>query len=234
MIKKKTFSLVLPAYNEELNIRKNINEFIKTGVFDEIIAVDNNSTDKTSFEIKKTSAKYVFEKQQGYGIAIRTGMSFCTSDYIVICEPDGSFRASDIFKFLTYINEFDCVFGTRTAKSSIGKGAKMPFYLRVGNVLVAKLLEYLFLGPTLSDVGCTYKLISQKSYKQIKHKLKVVGSELQPEIMIHLIKNKNKIIEIPVHYLERKGKSKITYNFNSSLAVAIRMVILIITLRFGV
>ena len=61
-----------------------------------------------------------------------------------------------------------------------------------------------------------------------------MGSELQPEIMIHLIKNKNKIIEIPVHYLERKGKSKITYNFNSSLAVAIRMVILIITLRFGV
>ena len=232
MKKKKTFSLVLPAYNEGKNIKKNLSEFIKTGIFDEIIVVDNNSTDNTANEIKKTSVKYIFLKDQGYGIALRTGMSFCSSDYIVTCEPDGSFKASDIVKFLSYLNEFDCVFGTRTAKSSIGKGAKMPFYLRIGNVLVAKFLEYLFSGPTLTDVGCTYKVISKKSYEEIKDKLKVIKSELQPEIMIHLIKKKNKIIEIPVHYLERKGKSKITYNFNSSLGVAIKMIILIIILRF--
>ena len=58
------------------------------------------------------------------------------------------------------------------------------------------------------------------------------GSELQPELMIRLILKKVRIIEIPVKYFARKGYSKITYNFNSSFKVAIKMIILILKLRF--
>ncbi len=232
MYNNKTFSLILPAYNEGVHIRKNINAFINTNIFDEIIVVDNNSSDATATEIKKTSALYVKETVQGYGATLRKGMELSKSDYIVLCEPDSTFEASDITKFLAYIDDFDCIFGTRTTKSLIKKGAKMQFYLRIGNILVAKVLEYLFMGPTLSDVGCTYKLISRKSYNLIKDKLKVIGSELQPEIMINLILQKEKILEIPVNYLEREGKSKITYNFTSSFVLAIKMLFLIFKLRF--
>lgn len=231
MFNNKTFSLVLPAYNEEVNIKKNIKSFEAINVFDEIIAVDNNSTDSTESEIKKTSAIYLKETVQGYGAAIRKGMSVSTCDYIVLCEPDSTFNANDIYKFLSYIDDFECVFGTRTTKSLIEKGAKMPFYLRLGNILVAKLLEYIFLGPTLSDVGCTYKLISRKAYLSIKDDLNIVGSEFQPELMIKLILKKYRILEIPVNYLERKGKSKITYDFMSSYRVAIKMIFLILYLR---
>ena len=144
-------------------------------------------------------------------------MQVSNGDYIVLCEPDSTFTSKDIYKFLAYIDDFDCIFGTRTTKSLIQKGAKMQFYLRVGNIAVAKFLEYLFFGPTLSDVGCTYKMISRNSYEKIKNKLTVTGSEFQPELMIRLILNKERILEIPVNYLEREGKSKITYNFFSSL-----------------
>ena len=232
MYKNKTISLVLPAFNEQINIKNCIEEFFETGIFDEIIVIDNNSTDNTAEEIKKTSAIYLIEKKQGYGIAIRTGLKNCTGDYIVICEPDGTFQANDIFKFLSYAEQFDCVFGTRTAKSTIGKNAKMQFYLRVGNIIVAKFLSYLFSGPTFSDVGCTYKLISKNSYKQMENQLTVVGSELQPEIMIRAIKNGNSIVEIPINYLARKGYSKITYNFSSALIVALKMLYLIVSLKF--
>ena len=116
---------------------------------------------------------------------------------------------------------FIAVLGMNTVNAQIEKGAKMQFYLRVGNVIVAKLLEYFFLGPTITDVGCTFKLLSKKSYDQIKGKLTVIKSELQPEIMVHLINNSNKIIEIPVNYLQRQGKSKITYNFTSSLILSL-------------
>lgn len=231
MFKNKTFSLVLPAYNEGLHIRKNINSFNETGIFDEIIVVDNNSSDNTAEEIMKTSANYLQEKQQGYGAALRKGMENAKFDYIVTCEPDSTFYPNDIFKFLSYIDDFDCIFGTRTTKSLIKDGAKMQFYLRIGNILVAKLLEYIFFGPTLSDVGCTYKVISRDSYNKIRDDLKVVGSEFQPELMIKLILKKVRILEIPVNYLEREGKSKITYNFISSLKLAIRMVYLIFLLR---
>tara|TARA_B110000027_G_scaffold34742_1_gene38411 strand:- start:10021 stop:10731 length:711 start_codon:yes stop_codon:yes gene_type:complete len=231
MFNGKKFSLILPAFNEETHIKKNIEAFIEIKVFDEIIVVDNNSSDKTEKEIKKTSVKYVQETTQGYGAALRKGMEISNGDYIVLCEPDSTFKPQDIFKFLAYIDDFECIFGTRTTKSLIQKGAKMQFYLRIGNIVVAKFLEYIFLGPTLSDVGCTYKMISRNAYKKIKNELKVVGSEFQPELMIKLILKKIRILEIPVNYLERKGNSKITYNFSSSLKLALKMIFLILSER---
>ena len=231
MYKNKSFSLVLPAYNEETHIKKNIESFLETKIFDEIIVVDNNSTDLTKIEIEKTDAKYLCEKIQGYGAALRKGMEASNGDYIVLCEPDSTFSAKDIYKFLAYIDDFDCIFGTRTTKSLIHKSAKMQFSLRIGNIVVAKLLEYMFLGPTLSDVGCTYKVLSREAYQKIKSDLKVVGSEFQPELMINLILKKIKILEIPVNYLEREGKSKITYNFTSSSVLALKMILLMFRLR---
>ena len=112
----------------------------------------------------------------------------------------------------------------------IGLGAKMTSYLRYGNILVAKFLEYLFNGPTLTDVGCSYKAFKKQSIKKIINKLSVKKSHFQPELMINLIEKNNKIIEIPVFYLKREGYSKITYNFYSSLRVAINMIKLIIIL----
>tara|TARA_A100001015_G_scaffold311910_1_gene416088 strand:- start:374 stop:1084 length:711 start_codon:yes stop_codon:yes gene_type:complete len=231
MFNNKSFSLILPAYNEETHIKKNIETFSETKIFDEIIVVDNNSTDLTKIEIEKTDAKYLCEKIQGYGAALRKGMESSNGDYIVLCEPDSTFSAKDIYKFLAYIDDFDCIFGTRTTKSLIHKSAKMQFSLRIGNILVAKVLEYMFLGPTLSDVGCTYKVISREAYQKIKSDLKVIGSEFQPELMINLILKKIKILEIPVNYLEREGKSKITYNFTSSFVLALKMLLLMFRLR---
>ena len=89
----------------------------------------------------------------------------------------------------------------------------------------------MFLGPTLSDVGCTYKVISREAYQKIKSDLKVIGSEFQPELMINLILKKIKILEIPVNYMEREGKSKITYNFTSSSVLAVKMLLLMFRLR---
>ena len=59
-----SYDIVLPAYNEEITIRKCIESFEKLNLFKNIIVVDNNSTDKTKEEIKKTSAKYIFEKNK--------------------------------------------------------------------------------------------------------------------------------------------------------------------------
>ena len=67
MFNNKKFSLILPAYNEEVHIKKNIESFINTKIFDEVIVVDNNSTDNTKDEIRKTPARYIKETKQGYG-----------------------------------------------------------------------------------------------------------------------------------------------------------------------
>ena len=226
----KTIDLILPAFNESESIKKSIEDFESLNLFTNIIVVDNNSTDNTAEQIKKTNAIYCFEKKQGYGSAMICGFKYSQSDIVITCEPDLTFSHLDIYKFLSYLNDFDCVFGTRTSKSMIELGAKMSPYLRYGNIIVAKFLEYLFSGPSLTDVGCSYKAFKKRSIKKICNNLNISGSHFQPELMINLIENKNKIIEIPVFYLKRKGYSKITYNFSSSLKVAINMVLLIFKL----
>jgi glycosyltransferase involved in cell wall biosynthesis len=228
----KTIDLILPAYNEEASIRKCIEEFESINLFTEIIVVDNNSSDNTANEIKKTQAKYILEQEQGYGSALMSGMKQSSSDIIITCEPDLTFSHLDVYKLLIYLKDFDCVFGTRTSKSMIGVGSKMYSYLRYGNILVAKLLEYLFHGPSITDVGCSYKAFKRKSIIEILPNLTVKGSHFQPELMIRLIQSKNKIIEIPVYYLKRVGYSKITYSFYSSLRVALNMIKIIFYIYF--
>ena len=224
-------SVVLPIYNEKYNIKKFIRQIHNINNKIEIIAVDNNSDDGSDIEIKQTKAKYFFCKKKGYGTAIRFGLSKATKDYIILCEPDGTFDARDIIKIYRLRKKYDCIFGTRTNLSFIFKGAKMNFLLRFGNILVAKLLQFLFHSIKLSDVGCTLKLITKKDYFKIKNKLNVEKSHFQPELMINLILLKKNIIEIPVRYYKRVGFSKITNNYFSTTILALRMILLILVLR---
>jgi len=227
MWNQKRISIVLPVYNEEKGVKACIEDFLSTGVVDEVIAVDNNSIDNSARIIKESKAKYFNEKTQGYGAALQRGLKEAKGDYIVVAEPDGTFIAKDIFKFLAYVDEFDVIFGTRTSKSLIWSGAKMNWFLRVGNVIVAKLLEYLHNGPCLTDVGCTMKIIKKDSLEKIQGQFSVKGSHFNPEFMILTIKNEMKCVEIPVNYKERIGDSKITSDFWKSFKLGIIMIGLI-------
>ena len=103
----------------------------------------------------------------------------------------------------------------------------MDWLLRIGNVAVAKLLEYLHNGPCLTDVGCTFKMIKASALAKIRHPFHVGGSHFSPEFMILCIRSQLKCIEIPVTYKKRIGQSKITNNNWKALKLGLRMVMLI-------
>jgi len=232
MYNGKKVSVIFPAYNEEKNIRKAVDEFFATGVVDEVIVVDNNSKDRTAQEAKKTKARIVKETRQGYGWANRRGLYEASGDYVFTCEPDSTFTAEDIHKFLAYSGEFDVIFGTRTSKACIWEGANMGWFLRVGNVLVAKLLEYLHNGPCLTDVGCTFKFIKKEALKKVQKNFTVGGSHFSPEFMVLCIKSKLECIEIPVNYKGRIGTSKITGSFWKAFKLGLVMIGLIVRYKF--
>lgn len=227
MWNKKKISVILPAYNEEKYIKKAVDDFFNTKVVDEVIVVNNNSKDKTLEEAKKTKARIVTETKQGYGWANRRGLYEAKGDYIFTCEPDGTFVAKDIFKFLAYSEEFDVIFGTRTSKSLIWDNANMGWFLRFGNTVVAKYLEYLHNGPCLTDVGCTFKFIKKDALNKIMGKFTVGKSHFSPEFMILCLKNKLKCVEIPVNYRGRIGESKITGNPVKAFKLGLIMILLI-------
>jgi glycosyltransferase involved in cell wall biosynthesis len=210
MYKGKKVSVVFPAYNEEENIYNAIIAFQSSEFVDEVVVVDNNSTDTTKNQIHKTSAVYVAENRKGYGQALMTGLQKAEGDLIITVEPDGTFIQEDIEKLLAYSEQFSVVFGSRTSSSLIWEKAYMPGWVRVGNWICAKELEILFSGPSLSDVGCTYKLIHKTALIQIRHKLHVQGSHFSPHFMITVINSNLKCVEIPVNYKPRVGTSKIT------------------------
>lgn len=231
MYKNRKVSVIFPVYNERENIRNAIDSFFLEPSVDEVVAVDNNSKDGSDEEIKKTRAVYVKETKQGYGAALQAGLRAATGDVLITVEPDGTFTAGDIERFLIYSSDYDVIFGTRTSRSPVWSGANMYFSLRIGNWAVAKLLEYLFNGPSLTDVGCTYKLIHRHVYEKIKDTLTVNRSHFSPEFMIRCLQHGLATVEIPVRYGARIGTSKITGKKSKAVKLGFIMIGLILRER---
>jgi glycosyltransferase involved in cell wall biosynthesis len=224
-------SVVFPVYNEAGNIKRAIESFMAHPAVDELIAVDNNSTDESAAEIRKTGARYVHETTQGYGAAMQRGMREATGDIIVTVEPDGTFRPEDLDRFLVYGRDYSVVFGTRTSRVLIWTGADMDFALRVGNWAVAKYLEFLFSGPSLTDVGCSYKLIHRAAYEQIKDSFTVTGWHFSPDFMMQVLCKRLPVVEIPVQFQARVGQSKLGGIRWKAVLLGFRMIVFITTTR---
>jgi glycosyltransferase involved in cell wall biosynthesis len=233
MWKKNKVSVVFSTYNEKDSVRSCINGLFKTGIVDEVIAVDNNAAKGTKEEILKTKAKYFLETKQGFGWGYRRALKEATGDIIITIEPDGTFDPNDIFKFLAYSDGFDVVFGTRTTSIMIGTGANMGWFLKWGNYAVAKLIEFMFNTTNLTDVGCTYRLIKRSAYEKIRRKFVITGNEFNPDMMLQIIRNNIRYIEIPVRYLSRVGTSSVTGSFRKVLIVGFSMIFLILKHRLG-
>ena len=229
--KSKKISLILPTYNELNSIKKVINKFSGLKIFFEIIVINNNASIGTSDEIAQTDAVEIHEKKQGYGSAILRGFYESKGDLIVVCEPDDTFVEEDIYKLLAYSDSFDVVYGSRTMNDMIWDGANMGWFLRFGNWSVAKLLQSLFNTCSLTDVGCTYRLVKRSSMLKILKKSKVVSNFFGPEMMLISILLNIKIIQIPINYRERVGISSVTGSFKKAFILGIQMILLILKFR---
>ena len=220
-------SLIVPAYNEESTIASVIEDFKTQEVLDEIVVVDNNSKDRTAEIARSKGVRVILEKKQGYGHALRAGMDQATGEILILSEADGSFRSSDVNKFLAYIEDAGMVIGTRTTKQMVDQGARMNFVIRMANVAWAKFLQMLwfFTNETrFTDVGCTYRSLWKKTYQEIRPGLRAVGPEFSPEMMAEALRRKVKVVEIPVKYFQREGgESKHSVSYYHLTRTALKM-----------
>lgn len=231
MYGSKTVSVVLPAYNEAPYIRRAIEDFFSLDVVDEVLIVDNNSRDATAEEARRTRATLVHETRQGYGYALRRGLRDAKGDLIIMAEPDGTFMARDVLKLLAYSEDFEMVCGTRTTRELIWDQANMGWFLRLGNLVVAKILQLLYGGPSLSDCGCTLRLTHRDALARIQDDMTVGGSHFLPEMVILGLKKGVRVIEVPVNYRRRVGESKITGTLGGTLRTGFRMIGIILKHR---
>ena len=234
MYKQSKVTVILPTYNERDSIRQVINDFEALGVVDEILVINNNAVEGTSENVRGTSAIEIHEPHQGYGAAIRRGFAEASGDLVVVCEPDATFVAQDLHKFLVYSEDVDIVYGSRTIKTFIWERANMGLLLKWGNWFVAKLLELLFNTSYLSDVGCTYRLIRRSALLQLLPLFRVNSNFFGPEMMVRGYQMGFRCVQIPINYRERIGQSSVTGNLKKSLILGAQMIVLIVSMRFGV
>ncbi|MBV9324588.1 MAG: glycosyltransferase family 2 protein [Chloroflexi bacterium] len=232
-------SVVLPTYNERDSIRAAILDFAGTDVVDEILVINNNAAVGTSQEIaaaiaqvrSDTTVREIHETCQGYGFAIRRGLREAAGDYIVVSEPDGTFLGRDTFKLLAYVDDFDVVYGSRTARTFIWRGANMGMWLRWGNWCVAKLMEFLFNSTNLTDVGCTMRLIRRDALSRLEPQFTVGGSAFGPEMMLLSLLAGLRVIQVPVNYLPRIGVSSVTGDAGKAVRLGLSMIGLVVGYR---
>jgi glycosyltransferase involved in cell wall biosynthesis len=234
MWKGKRVSIVFPAFNEEAGIAEAVHGFLAVDAVDEIVVVDNNSGDRTAVLATEAGARVVSEPKQGYGNALRRGMREAEGDLIVLAEPDGTFTGADVVKLLAYSEDAELVLGTRTTRELIWGGANMGPALRWGNWIVAKLLQVMFGTSSLSDVGCTMRLVHREALERFQNELTVGGSHFLPEMVILARLHDIPILEVPVNYRTRRGISKITGEFRPAMKVGLRMIGLILRYRVAV
>ena len=218
-------AVVLPTYNEAGSIADCINAFHAMGIVDDIVVVNNNAHPDTTPAVAGTVAREVLEPIQGYGAAIRRGfLETASADLVCVCEPDGTFNPDDLSKLLAFMPECDLVVGSRTVATFIWDGANMGWFLRWGNWAVAKLVEMLYNTTSLSDVGCTFRVMTSQHGERVLARSTMDGSAFGLEMLLISAVLRVNMVQVPVNYHPRVGESSVTGDLGKTLRLGFAMI----------
>ncbi|KPU63073.1 dolichol-phosphate mannose synthase [Thermococcus sp. EP1] len=190
MLKEKTISLIIPAYNEAKRIGSVLSKI--PDFIDEIIVVDDGSKDNTSEVAKNWGAKVIRLKQnQGKGAAMKAGINKASGDIIVFMDADGQHNPKEIEKLIIPIinDEADFVIGSRLIKTQ----GKRPLIRKLSNFLSTFLIK-LKLGIEVKDTQSGFRAIKREFLPDIESK----RYEVETELLIKAVKKGARVKETPV------------------------------------
>ena len=209
-----TLSVIIPAYNEEDGIEQVITRVLstreplrQTGVALEFIIVDDGSRDSTAARVTKYPEVRLIRhiKNRGYGAAIKTGFRHASGEYLAFLDADGTYPAESLPDLCRAAIEQngDMVIGSRMS----GAKSEMPLTRRIGNLAYALLLS--LIGNTrVRDTTSGERVIRQACLESL-YPLPD-GLEFTPAMSTRAIHENLKVIEVPVPYSERIGRSKLS------------------------
>ena len=196
----------MPVYNERPTIEAIIARVEAVGFADEIIIVDDGSTDGTRdllHEIcdqKEHINLILHEKNQGKGAAVRTGIDAARADLVLIQDADLEYDPRDYPVLLKPIddNVADVVYGSRF----LGAPHRVTmFWHMVANKLLTLMTNLLY-NSILTDMETGYKLFRREIIQDIP--LHSKRFEFEPEITAKLLKRKVRIFEVPISFNPRE------------------------------
>lgn len=210
-------SVVIPARNEEAAIGRVIAD-IPRDLVTEVLVVDGGSTDRTRAVATAHGARVIREPRRGYGRACLTGLEQidAAADVVVFLDGDYSDRPAELPQLLAPIEAglADLVLGSRLA--GIRTPGALPAHSVLGNRLAAGLIG-LVSGVSLTDLG-PFRAVRPAMLRALALQEQTYGWPV--EMLVKGAARGYRIVEVPVSYHPRIGKSKITGTVRGSLGAA--------------
>jgi len=208
-------SVVIPTHNEALAIGRVLGD-LPSELVTEVIVVDSNSTDGTADLARKMGAQVIFEPRRGYGRACLTGLANTQNpDVVVFLDGDYSDRPAELPMLLAPIIEgrADITLGSRFGGS---KSGALPWHQSFGNHLAAGLIRLLY-GVRISDLG-PFRAGRADALRALA--LEEASYGWAVEMILKGAIAGFRIVEVPVSYYPRIGKSKISGTVKGTVGAA--------------
>ena len=195
-------SIIIPTYNEELNIRKTIESVRKIHPDYEILVIDDGSTDNTKKEALEAGANvWPHPYNIGNGAAIKTGLRLASGDWIVMMDADGQHDPSDISNLLEHKDHFDMVVGARTRESNTSLHRDLAN--KIYNIIASYVTKF-----KIEDLTSGFRLVKKDTVEQFISLLPNTFSYPTTLTMAYL-RSGFTVKYIPIKTEKRKGRSKI-------------------------
>jgi glycosyltransferase involved in cell wall biosynthesis len=207
-----SYATLIPAYNEEKNIREVILRLKKDRKI-KIIVIDDGSMDETAIIAKKLGVTLVrHTTRKGKGEAIKSGFAYILKNrpetkYVILLDADLQYLPEEARKLLKPLekNEADFVTGYRD-------WATVPFRHRLGN-FVWRTTFNLFFGTDFKDTNCGFAALNREALKKIKNIHG--GYVLESEMFVDALRGKLRVKQVPV---------RVIYHHTRAVASGIRVV----------
>jgi glycosyltransferase involved in cell wall biosynthesis len=214
--------VIIPAFNEAESIAKVINDI--PNIVNEIIVVNNGSTDATVANAEAAGATVLHEPRKGYGYACLKGMEYIEKqstkpDILVYIDGDYSDYPEELTKIVQPIIDKEVAFVVGARTKALREKGSMTVPQHFGNWLATFLMKLLF-GATFTDLG-PFRAIDYPTLLQLNMQDKTYGWTV--EMQLKVLRQKIAYKEIPVHYKKRIGVSKVSGTIKGAIFAGVKI-----------
>ena len=225
-------SVIIPALNEEELISGVVRECFATKIPNEIIVVDNGSTDRTADRAREAGACVESEPRHGYGRACMAGVQALSPECEIVMFLDGD--GSDCPEFMNQLvdpiacEKCDFVIGSRT------RGQREPGSMNIQQIFAGRLAGWLIsilYGVRYTDM-CPFRAIRREALEKLAMKEETYGWNL--EMQMKAARSGLRILEVPVNHRRRTGGvSKVSGTLRGTFVAGARIIATFFRVAFG-